>query len=178
MLKLWVRLWSIFSCNVNSELTFNEQWMKKTSQDSTWISFDFFQKIFWAAKFRVRLICRHGYLRAFMVGDIVCFNAKFSELKLYAIYSRWCRNLNLDHWNTAVKRVKTRQLFLLNTIHSKILPFSLCLPTEYWALRCYVNLQNNHQPTFFFFFYYNQFKPLFLGNIPLRLELWSSCSWY
>ena len=40
VLKLWVRLLSIFRFNVNSEFTFDEQWiMKKTSQDST---LDFF----------------------------------------------------------------------------------------------------------------------------------------
>ena len=45
----------------NSEFVFDEQWMKKTSQDLTLDFFWFFQKTFfseiWAAKFRVRLIC-------------------------------------------------------------------------------------------------------------------------
>ena len=69
VLKLWVRLWSIFHCNVNGELTFNEQWMKKNSQDSTldfflFLSKNFFSKI-WAVKFRVQLIC--GFLWLFLL---------------------------------------------------------------------------------------------------------------
>ena len=64
VLKLWVRLWSIFHCNVNSEFMSDEQWMKKTPQDSTldyfwFLSKNFFSKI-WAAKFRVWLICGCG----------------------------------------------------------------------------------------------------------------------
>ena len=48
---------------------FDEQWMKKTSQDSTldffWLlSKNFFSKI-WAAKLRVRLICRCGLSAGF-----------------------------------------------------------------------------------------------------------------
>ena len=69
MLKLWVRLWSIFHCNVNSKFTFDEQWMKKTSRDSTLDFFWFHSKIFfpkiWAAKLRVRLICRCGLSAGF-----------------------------------------------------------------------------------------------------------------
>ena len=75
--KLWVRIWSIFHCNVNGEFTFDEQWMKETSRDLTldlfwFLSKNFFSKI-WAAKFRVQLICGYGlpvgaaYLRVFMV---------------------------------------------------------------------------------------------------------------
>ena len=69
VLKLWVRLWSIFHCNVNSEFTFDEQWMKKTSRDSTLDFFWFRSKIFfpkiWAAELRVRLICRCGLSAGF-----------------------------------------------------------------------------------------------------------------
>ena len=69
VLKLWVRLWSIFHCNVNSEFTFDEQWMKKTSRDSTLDFFWFHSKIFfpkiWAAKLRVQLICRCGLSAGF-----------------------------------------------------------------------------------------------------------------
>ena len=46
VLKLWVRLWSIFHCNFNSKVTFDEQGMKKTSWDSTLNFFWFRSKIF------------------------------------------------------------------------------------------------------------------------------------
>ena len=62
VVNLWVRLWSIFHCNVNSEFMFDEQWMKETSQDLTLDFFQFLSKYFfpkiWAAKFRVQLIDR------------------------------------------------------------------------------------------------------------------------
>ena len=48
VLKLWVRLWSIFHCNVNSEFTFDEQWMKKAPQDSTLDFFWFLSKNFFS----------------------------------------------------------------------------------------------------------------------------------
>ena len=42
LVKMMVKFWvSIFRVNVNSEFTFDEQWMKETL---LWISFDFFQK--------------------------------------------------------------------------------------------------------------------------------------
>ena len=73
VLKLWVKLWSIFHCNVNSEFMFDEQWMKKTSQDSTldffwFLSKNFFSKI-WVAKFRVWLIWGVAYLQVFTVSN-------------------------------------------------------------------------------------------------------------
>ena len=69
VLKLWVILWSIFRCNVNGEFMFDEQWMKKISQDLTldffwFLSKKFFSKI-WAAKFRVQFIWGCGLSAGF-----------------------------------------------------------------------------------------------------------------
>ena len=51
LVKIMVKLWvSIFRFNVNSEFTFDEQWMKETL---LWISFDVFQKKIFFPKFEL-----------------------------------------------------------------------------------------------------------------------------
>ena len=65
---LWVRVWSIFCCNVNGEFTFNEQWMKKTSKDST---LDFF----WCLS------------KNFLFQKWVC--DQFSRLSIRYIWKQW-----------------------------------------------------------------------------------------
>lgn len=92
------QVWSIFHSKVNSELMFNEQWMKMTSKDFTWefffVSFKNFLSKIWAAKFRVQLIFTL-YLCTLSAGVYIKWECKNNDnyVVLWFIRTRPCNTL-------------------------------------------------------------------------------------
>ena len=123
VLKLWVILWSIFRCNVNGEFMFDEQWMKKISQDLTldffwFLSKKFFSKI-WAAKFRVQFIWGCG-LSAGFYGTHVFIHIFQMSLKMLSrrqLFSAKLSSTSTLSLSRHILGLTKRPVFVLMTSH-------------------------------------------------------------
>lgn len=99
LVKMMVKLWvSIFRFNVNSEFTFDEQWMKETL---LWISFDVFQKKCFFPKFE-------------LINSECGFNLTL-KTKTWKILSITLRQINGLH-DIQAKKIAKRSLVNLEKI--------------------------------------------------------------